>query len=313
MIWAYTGNNGLQIQQAVTTRVSDFIAEHGDMAVERFDGSEATEEQILGAIDAMPFLARRKLIVVRDMGQLANGADVLGQISKTTAESDTVDVVLYDVQPDKRSAYYKALKKLNNFHEYNELDESGAVRWVSQFVKEQDGQISSSDARYLVSRVGIEQQRLSNELQKLLLYAPHITKENIQVLTDEQPNTTIFNLLDAAFSGNAKRALQMYQEQRQQKVEPQAIQAMLVWQLHAVTVAANAPDSMNSKDAASQSGLSPYVFQKSDHIARRMSKQVIYESLDRLRAIDLQSKRQNIDLDDALQYLIVQFAQSTTR
>src|SRR3546814_19438404 len=50
------------------------------------------------------------------------------------------------------------------------------------------------------------------------------------------PQSTIFELLDAALSGNTRRALELYEEQRSMKVEPQQIIAMLAWQLHVLAV-----------------------------------------------------------------------------
>ncbi len=72
----------------------------------------------------------------------------------------------------------------------------------------------SKDAKYLVMRVGANQQTLSNELAKLLSYDKAITRQTIDLLTEQTPQSTIFELLDAAFAGNSKKAMELYAEQR---------------------------------------------------------------------------------------------------
>src|SRR5690606_21428745 len=94
------------------------------------------------------------------------------------------------------------------------------------------GSLSVADARYLVSRVGQNQLQLSSELQKLLDYQPAVNRQTIDLLTEPTPQSSIFDLLAAAFDGQAKRVLQLYHEQRQQKVEPLNILALAAWQLH---------------------------------------------------------------------------------
>src|SRR5207302_5372047 len=103
--------------------------------------------------------------------------------------------------------------------------------WLSETAKARNATLNPSDASYLVERVGLNQQLLANELDKLLLYNPQITRSSIDQLTDPTPQSTVFQLLEAAFAGRTKQALDLYAEQRGLKVEPQQIIAMLAWQL----------------------------------------------------------------------------------
>jgi DNA polymerase-3 subunit delta len=164
--------------------------------------------------------------------------------------------------------------------------------------------LSASDARFLAERVGANQQSLVHELEKLLLYEPNITRASIELLTEATPQSTVFQLLEAAFAGNKKRALELYAEQRVQKVEPQQIIAMLAWQLHIVALAKTAgqrtPDT-----AAKEAKVSPFVFKKSAAIARRLSLTELKKLIADLLKIDWRLKRESIDADEAVQnYLL---------
>lgn len=307
MVQVFVGTNAFQINRRVRELTDAFVKEHGDLALEKIDASEVTYEQILGAVESQPFLAARKMVVVREVAQNNDATEKLDTLIERAG--DDTDLIIVEGKLDKRAAYYKALKRIPNFEEHDETEAANLTGWVKQQAELLGGEISEQGARYLVDRVGPNQMKLSNELTKLVLFDAQITRQTIDNLTDENPATTVFNMIDAAFSGNLKRALQLYDEQRQQKVEPQAIHAMLVWQLHAVAVAATAPKNLDARSVASQSGLNPFVLQKSQRIAQRMGKADVHASLKLLRDIDYKSKRQTIDYDEALQYAIVRFAE----
>jgi DNA polymerase III delta subunit len=65
VITTLTGENDVLRQEALTQMVSGFIAEHGDMAVERLDGEEADYARMHEAAQSLPFLVPRKLVVLR--------------------------------------------------------------------------------------------------------------------------------------------------------------------------------------------------------------------------------------------------------
>jgi len=305
MIVTLTGGNDFLLRHELGRLVQKFLAEYGDLGLERLNGDEAEYDAIREALQSLPFFAARKMIVLRDASTnkqfVENAETLLDELPETT------DVILYEPKLDKRTAYYKFLKKSTDFREFAALDENGLARWLTQTAKEKQGSLSTSDARYLVERVGASQQMLANELDKLLLYAPDITRETIELLTEANPQSTIFELLEAAFAGNVKRALDLYAEQRAQKVEPQQIIAMLAWQLHIVALAKTA--GQRSPDvAAKEAKVSPFVFKKSVLIARKLTLVQLKKLVAGLLDIDRRSKRESLDVDEAVQNYLLQIA-----
>ena len=240
MITTLSGSNSYALRHAQKALVDSFVTQHGDMALEQLDGEEVSIERLSEALTSVPFLSDKKLVLIRQGSankQFAERAtDMLKDVTETT------DVIIVESKVDKRSSYYKFLKKSTDFKEYSELDSGGLARWLSAQAKEKGGMLSLSDATFLVTRVGLNQQLLSHELDKLLLYNDTITRQTIELLTESTPQSTIFELLDAAFAGNTQRALQLYAEQRALKVEPQQIIAMLTWQLHILALIKTAGD-----------------------------------------------------------------------
>jgi DNA polymerase-3 subunit delta len=303
MTTTLTGTNWFGVKEKLDKLAGDFVKEYGDLALEKLDGSEATYNQILGSIESLPFLASKKMVIIQDFSVNKQAAESLKELLDRLPE--TTDLIIVESKLDKRSVYYKALKKLTDFQEFNQLDETQLVDWLVAQAGTQGRTLSKGDARYLVERVGNDQMRLARELDKLITYDIKISRENIDLLVDESPSSTIFNLLDSIFSGNLDAALNLYQKQRSQRVEPQAIHAMLVWQMHVVAVASSAPDSSSAQKIAADSGMNPFVVQKSQKIARKMDRTKIHEFLGLLRDIDYKSKRETIDYDEALKFAII--------
>lgn len=302
MVITLTGANTFALTRELRQLTTDFAAEHGDMGLERLDGEDATIERIGEALTSLPFLSNKKMVIIRSGSAnkqfTEQAADLLDGVP------DTTDVVVVEPKLDKRSSYYKYLKKSTDYREFNELDQNGLARWLVQAAKERDGTLSQADASFLVNRVGTSQQVLANELDKLLLYDSTVTRSSIEALTEATPQSTIFELLDAAFAGNTPRALQLYAEQRALKVEPQQIIAMLAWQLHVLALIKTAGDR-SPQTVASEAKVSPYVVQKSSGIARKLTLAELKRLIVDLAEIDTRSKRETFSVDDALQHYLL--------
>lgn len=282
--------------------VADFVAEHTDMGLERLDAEEVTYERLVEAVQSLPFLVSRKLVVIRS-GSL--NTDFTNKFAAfLTAITDSTDVLIIEGKLDKRTQYYKQLKKLTAFHEFAVLDANGLVGFVSEYTKEHGGTISTTDARLLVQRTGVNQLALVHEIDKLLTYDSHITNDAIILLTDEAPQSKIFDLLDAAFLGQVDRTQLLYADQRAQGVEPQQIIAMLVWQLYVLTVV-KVGKQQSSAEIAAATKINPYVVDKARQLAAKIPLAKLKDMIHALLVIDVRSKSEAIVLDDALRHYLL--------
>ncbi|HTE22378.1 MAG TPA: DNA polymerase III subunit delta [Candidatus Limnocylindria bacterium] len=301
MITTLTGANSFLLRHELNQLISDFVAEYTDMGLERLDGEEVSYDRMREALESLPFLASKKLVVLRSPGANKEFTEKAPELLSNVG--DMTDVVIVEPKLDKRLAYYKFLKKNSEFKEFSDLDESSLSRWLVEQVTMQGGSLAQTDARYLVGRVAGGQQLLANELAKLLSYNPTVTRQTIDLLTDRTPQSTIFELLDAAMGGRSRQALELYQEQRAMKVEPQQIIALLAWQLHVLAVVKAAGDR-DPAVIAREAKLNPFVVRKTQSLASRMNlpqiKKLIHDTL----TLDIRLKSEPIDADEALQNLL---------
>ncbi len=305
MIVVLTGANDFLRKAELKKLTNAFLREHDAMAIEKLDGEEASAERMQAAVSSLPFLTSRKLVILRDPGKQKVFAEKIVDILKEVA--DTTDLIIDEPKLDKRLSYYKTLKKDTDFREFTELDANGLTTWAAGYAKEQGGMVSTGDARALIDRVGPNQQLIKSELDKLLAYNPQITRQTIELLVDPMPQSSVFELLDAAFQGKTARMLQLYHEQRALKVEPQAIIALIAWQLHVLAVVKTAGE--RSPDEISRAAkLNPYVVRKSLGLARHLSLPQVKRMVSDLLALDIRMKTVSVDADEALQLYLLKLS-----
>lgn len=306
MIVTLTGENDAA-RSAELTRIADaFMSQFGDMAVERIDGAEVTYDAIIAAVESLAFLVERKLVILRTPSENKEFTEKFEEFSGHIA--DTTEVVLIEPKLDKRLSYYKLLKKNTDFRDYALLDAFGLARFAQDYVKEQGGIITPAVAKLLVERIGVNQLGLQNELDKLLSYAPAVTAESVALLTEAAPQSSIFDLLEAAFAGNTKRMAALYDEQRALKVEPQQIIAMLAWQLHILALVKTA-QHRDADTIAREAKVSPFVVRKSQSLSRSLTLSRLKELITQLREFDVRTKSEGIIPDEAVRYYLLQLAQ----
>jgi DNA polymerase-3 subunit delta len=301
MVISLVGNNSFTLHRRLKGLIDEFVANYGDLALEKLDADEVDGQAILDAVQNMPFLATKKMVVVRGLSENKQAAEKIEQI--ISAAGDDTELVLYEPVIDKRTSYFKTLKSKTQLEELNELDSRGLSKWLEEEARVRGGEIAQADANYVVERVGTDQAMLSNELDKLITYAPKVNRAAIEALTEPLPQSKVFDLLDAAFSGRKKRALELYDEQRAQKVEPQAILSMIAWQLQLLALTKYA-DGKSTMQIAKDVGMNPYPISKAANLAHKLDEDKFRQMVDFAFELDIKSKTSQLDLDEALKTYI---------
>lgn len=305
MISVMTGSNAYLMQRDLHQIIDEFVEKYGD-SIERFDGSELTSsDSLLDSVRSISFLEPRKLVIVRDFSQ---SKDVVKDIEEIVGQTaDSTDLVLVDEKLDKRTTMFTYLKKNTDVKKYDSLKPYELENWLKNEAKSKNIQIQPSEIRFLIERVGPNQQLLSQEISKLSLNGSEITKELIEESVEPTPQSKVFDMLDALFAGNLKKALELYADQRSQGEEPQKIESMITWQLQQLTYAVFSPNQ--SIEDLTKAGVSPYGAQKVHNMAKRISESDLKYFINELADIDAQSKT-NADIESAL---IVYFAEVSER
>jgi DNA polymerase-3 subunit delta len=302
MITTLTGPNHFMLQQRLKQLTDAYVIKYGDLGLTRIDGEEAGIERMQAAILSLPFLSPKQLVILQQPSQ---NKDFLSQAAALLARIDeSTDVILVEPKLDKRQSYYKLLRAETQFEVFEELDGTKLARWLVITAQELGGQLHPSAAQTLMRRVGPNQQLLFQELNKLVLYQPDVTNETIELLTEAAPQSSIFDLIEAAVNGRVRQAIKLYDEQRLARVEPQQIIAMFTWQLQILALI-RAAGQRSATEIAKEAGLSPYTVNKSMSLARSIPSSELAERIKALLDIDKRSKSSAIDADQALRHYIL--------
>lgn len=305
MITTLSGENRFLLLRELNRRISDYLKQYGDMGLERVDAEEADFERIKQSLLGSALFAEQKLVVIShaeaNKQLLENLEQIIGAIP------DMTDVILVIPKIDKRAKYYKILQKLTELKVLDSVDSRSLASWVVAEAKSQQATINPRDAQYLVDRVGTNQAIVKQEIDKLILHNPQITRSAIDELTESLPQSTVFELLDAAFAGNHSRTMAIYEQQRQLKTEPLAILGMIAWQLHILAIVISAKDK-NPGDIAKEAKLHPFVVSKTKTIAARLSYARLKELVEAALILDIRLKSQSINADDAMKHYLLSLA-----
>lgn len=301
-----TGENDFARNAELKRLVGEFVKQHGEISLERLDGEDVELARIDEALNSLPFLASQKMVIVKNPGANKQFAEAAEKLLESLP--DSTQLILVEPRFDKRSKLYKYLQQKTDFKKFEELTGVGLVTWLTGYAKQFEANLSSSNAKFLVERVGENQQLLAMEIGKLKLLDLDISRANIEKLTEATPQSTIFQLIESAFAGNTQKALKLYAEQRALKVEPQQIIAMLAWQLHVLALMKTA-GQRSPEQAAREGGINPYVAKKSAAAARRLSLVQLKVAVSNLLKIDQRLKRESIDADEALKFYFLRLTQ----
>lgn len=288
MIHVLTGPNTFKVQAALSLLKEKFVSRHGKDGVELYSGEELTPERLQTIIGGMSLFATHRFVVIKYLSDNKVAAEQFAAAVNAVPEETTI--VIIEGQLDKRTAYYKALKKLKEFHDYQEPDERELLGWIQEMVKKEGATITPEATSSLLRAVGGDQARLSHEIAKLTLYQPEVTEEVVRELVEPNPQDNIFALLDATLSGRRTEAQELLGSLEQAHEDPFQVVNMLIWQVHILSVVATGQASMSEADIAKQAKINPFVVKKTKVLSSKMNAKKRAQLIDAVAALDMQLK-----------------------
>jgi DNA polymerase-3 subunit delta len=253
-------------------------------------GDQADLADIETACHSAPFLATRRLVVVRPVGKIGTPFARLARLLEDLPA--TTGLVL--VEPKMLSANHPLLAWAERHPQHAFVrgfpspHGPALIRWIVQRAERLGGEMQPAAAALLADSVAGDPRTAAQEVAKLLDFvdrARAVSADDVEALTPVHGQSDIFAMVDALGQRNGR-------------------QAML--HLHRLLLAREALDGGKSPRQAL--ALPPFV-------ADKIAAQAVNFPLDRLEAIyhdlleiDLASKRGQADLDVALDTLVATLA-----
>ncbi len=180
-----------------------------DMDMDVFEGPQASADAIIGAANTLPFLASKRLVVVRDVERLA--ADEQARLVEYVKDPAPTSVLVLVTQGlPKNTRLYKALEAAGAVAEYAAPTRRTLPQWVRTELKEHGRTIDADAVESLVRAVGSDLRRLATEIEKIVTYLgerERVTRDDVEAIVEKTAPPSIFEFLDALGSRDAHRAI----------------------------------------------------------------------------------------------------------
>ena len=167
-------------------------------------GKECSIDWIEQAVDCLPMMSERTLVIVTDFdlfSQGEKGRDRLLAILGALPDYCTL-VFVYDLlapKLDGRSKLLALIKKVGAAVDFQRQDERQLVDWIYRQFKKAGKSIDTRDAGYLVFLCGDLMHDLASEIGKIAAYADHprVAREDIDAVASPKVDAVVFKMTDA--------------------------------------------------------------------------------------------------------------------
>ena len=177
------------------------------------EGKELTPRALEEAVDCLPVMGERTLVVVRDCDLFRAGEKEREEYIRVFSQlPDYCCVVfVYDTVPyksDARTRLAGAIQKHGSVVEFARQEQSDLADWVRRRFRALGKDIAAGQANYLIFLCGDLMNGLIGEIEKVGAYArgPRITQEDIDAVASPRLDAVVFQMTDAISAGNFDRA-----------------------------------------------------------------------------------------------------------
>ena len=315
------GNDEFAINRRLKDFESDFTdPTSADMNTARLEARTMSDTDLNNAVNAMPFLAKRRLVYLANPSTKYNNASTrksfLAYLEKVP---DTTRIVMYEsVEPKEAEKHW-----LNKWAEKNEkLIQTKAYMlprlkemtgWIVNETKKQEGQIEPRAAEMLKDMVGVDTRQAGMEIAKLLAYVNWqrpINSQDVEAVCIVTSQQSVFDFVDALSNGNGKTAQHLLHRLLETE-DLFSLWGMVVRQFRLLIQAREILDGRGNKDDVARAlGVHPFVAEKTTQQAARFSIEVLESIYRKLLQIDEGVKTSQMTLDLALDTLVVELAGS---
>ncbi|MSQ14927.1 MAG: DNA polymerase III subunit delta [Dehalococcoidia bacterium] len=230
MVYLLYGDDDFSIKEAL----DDIKASLGDretinLNTTALDGKTVSLGELRAVCDTMPFMASTRLVLVHDLlsrfdprprDPRAGSGKSTANEAWTTLPSylagipDTTTLVLIDGALVPRNAMLPQLRLVATIKQFPALRSAELEKWVRNRVSVLDGKITTGAVRLLCQLVGNNLWALRSEAEKLVLYCQggEIQEKDVQTVTTQAREISIFTMVDAVAEGSVAQAVNALEE-----------------------------------------------------------------------------------------------------
>lgn len=189
---------------------------------------------LIAAAETLPFMADKRLVVVREHSALLRGeADEKLLSYLPRVPETTVLVFFHRGKADARKKLYKGINASGAVISFNTLTDAELSEWIRARFAKADKACTGQTASLLAFISGTDTMQLRAEIDKIIGYAAdraQITDEDVRAVATRSVEYTVFNMVDAVVAGQESKAFALLRDMLTSGEERLGILAMLLRQ-----------------------------------------------------------------------------------
>lgn len=284
------------------------------------DGKEINFDSVLNACETLPFMAQKKIVIIKDIGEMVenNQNDFEGKMATYFEElADYVCLVIMDRSSNfkKTGKIYRTIRKLDGIVEFPRLKGADLSNWVNKGFRENNKEISNVDLNYFIQQSTYSDYNstktlydLENELKKVASHSSNrkVSKEDIDSSLARTLDTNIFNLLKSITDKDSESALRIFNEMYIANEPVQRILFMIIRQLRLILSYKLYKEKGYSESQVQEKlQVKAFEFKKISAQASGFSEGQLRKALNYILETDIKQKTSSYDEKLALEILII--------
>ena len=314
------GSEKYLIHQKLMELKRDFISQNPNAYLVAFDLDEEELKKVKdGLLQTQGLFANKKMIVFQNTLNLkkAEQDDLQNFLKeKKLCKDENLEIIFAETnEKGAKSTSTKLgqyLKRQGEKIEFKKMTDDQLRQWVnSEFLKRSERKVTDEmmATRELISLTRGSLWQLSNEIDKLINYkeSGEATVQDVRKLCSGKVEAKIFDLVDAIGANNKKRALLLKQQLIDQGDNEFYIFTMILFQIRNLLKVSECLQKgiNNSFEIKKQTGLHPFVIQKTIGNLNYFSPGKIKQIYQMISEIDRRTKIGEMEMDKAIDWLIV--------
>lgn len=320
-IYLLHGNDEFAIRSFLDERLKSRLGESSDttMDITTLDGRSKSLEAIQAETHTVPFLAKRRMVVLTYPLSLAKGKtkqgkflELLGSVPPSTALVLIADKLLDNNHWLLRWAREQPAQAWTQA--FSLPTGAAMTRWILDQAREMGGEFSNPAAQLLASYIDEDPRLAKSEINKLLTYVDFsrpVTEEDVRELVADVRQGDIFEMVDAIGYGDGEKALGMMRRLLEEG-EALPLFGMIVRQFRLLIQVRELLDEnpgRSPEEMAGEMGVHPFPIKKITPQAKLFTLPQLKTIYHQLSDIDQAIKTGQLDSKLALDLLIASLTQ----
>lgn len=304
-----------QLRKAVLDELTESFNYH------RFNSENFDVRDFADAVENLPMMAERTLVVAEDIDLFKRNEDERGKLSEILSDIPDYCIVIFtyetvDWKPDRRQKKLWEALSAGQVVEFAKQDQRSLISWVGRHFAAKGKSISAELCAYLIEITDGTMTSLANEIEKISAYsgAQVICKADIDTVTEPVLDAVVFRMTDMIAAGDYSGALTTLQKLLKMQQEPIVILAAVGSHLRRLGTARTLLDrGGNASELAKLCGVADFVARKAMDAARRFRPEFFKKAMELVLETDMKMKTSFDDPERLLEVLILQLSQEARR